>query len=130
MSLKLSEAIRLGAMLRPQYKGGYFGTVDHTSELGSCAMGAALEAAGPGAPINLEKTFPLITSYVTFTPSPSIGAVRSRLDYIITYLNDDRDWSRERIADWVEVIEREMEARTTPEAEYSINMAVPAGSAS
>lgn len=92
----LSEAIRLGAMLRPQSFAGVF--LD--SEGKSCAIGAACEAAG--VPLQgalgisnysgAEEAFPLL----------------KQLELEIVIHNDADRWTRERIADWVEERERKL----------------------
>lgn len=86
--MKLSEAIREGAKLRPQYFGAdYFGNG------GSCALGAAYEAVtGHGhyyaddAP-TIEDLFPSLTV---------------ELEMEIWDKNDQECLSREQIADWLE----------------------------
>lgn len=101
--MKLSEAIRLGSMLRPQCKGLYF------TEGGSCALGAAYEAtySYPGDETiisysKFEEAYPILKpSGVTDKPS--------RLAMSITNLNDIQGWTREQIADFVEKVERRTE---------------------
>ena len=100
--MKLSEAIRLGAMMRPQafhhlLTGG-----------GSCAVGAALEANG----------IPYDESYVIQLPHdldvawcaillerhacPVDNRAESvRVGDLIVHLNDDHRWTREQIAEWL-----------------------------
>lgn len=80
--LKPSEAMRLGAKLRPQCRGAYYGIN------GSCALGALFEAYGlrnRAGEINWE------------TVGLSFG-----LSQTIAHLNDDERWTREQIADWLE----------------------------
>lgn len=110
--MKLSEAIRLGALLKPQAFNGR--SVD-----GSCALAAACDAVGiaritfdDGAFINysrLEGRFPLLTISVTV---PTYGW-SSSLSAAIYTLNDTDHWTREAIADWVESIERAHEPGDT-----------------
>lgn len=100
--MKLSEAIRLGAMLKPQ---GF----DHYEEDGhTCAVGAARDAGGDKAHaqwIQLEAQLkgrcplcgPVYTEdelFGTYTPVS-----------VVPHLNDFHRWSREQIADWVQTIE-------------------------
>lgn len=105
--MKLSEAIRLGAMLRPQ-------TYAHFSTTaGTCALGAAGEAVG----LNLKESFgydpyvsllaewPILRDPVTLPKRPTHPESVMILDDAITYLNDWQRWTREAIADWVQTIE-------------------------
>jgi hypothetical protein len=93
----LSQAIRFGAMLRPQTFGSFL------DERGSCAMGAALEAVGR-TQFNIPKEW-----HWTFDRSwtSPVGLRRDLVWHMIQYLNDELRWSRERIADWVEAREKE-----------------------
>ena len=114
--MKLSEAIRLGAMIRPQGFHGLFG------EGKSCAMGAALEAVGfpyEDIPSNqLCEGMKLFSghSHTRWCPvcreSPQTTAPLYR---VVEHLNDTHRWSREQIADWVEQVEQEVEPKP---AEY------------
>lgn len=79
--MKLSEAIRLGALLHPQCFDTMVLHNDSGSVVGTCALGAAAEAG-----------FKLHTVDIL---------LRSK----ITRLNDRAGWTRERIADWVESFE-------------------------
>ena len=106
--MKLSEAIRLGAMLKPQGRGKLLKR--QGDMLVSCALGAACDAAGidvvAGANNTvaygaLRTTWLVLQEYVTH---PEWGRRMCVLDVIYT-LNDVCVWSRERIADWVETIE-------------------------
>lgn len=94
--MRLSEAIRLGAMMRPQVFGEYY--VDG----GSCAMGAACEAAGvSGQQIQrYEMQWPDIIN----ASCPACTGHRIWASTIV-HLNDDHRWTREQIADWVQTIE-------------------------
>lgn len=110
MTLRLSDAIRIGAMLRPR-------GVCALLEAGrTCALGAALDAIGYYRPEQsyvgclssaewrqLSARWPLLAMDVR---SPADGHERQLSDTII-YLNDSHEWSRERIADWVESLERQ-----------------------
>jgi hypothetical protein len=102
--LKLSEAIRLGAMLKPKAIGG-------VGNDASCALRAASDAVGIdaveiecGPCVNysvLEHRFPVLRAWVM----PPYGGEPAKVEGIIYTLNDCRDWTREQIADWVETIE-------------------------
>lgn len=104
----LSEAIRLGAMLRPQ------GRIQFFPENNSCALGAAMEAVGlRNACLEyvslyncddtalLRKTFPVLACEI----DPIFDVAEK----------NDEGWTRERIADWVESIERERGMIPAPE---------------
>lgn len=100
--MKLSEAIRLGAMDRPQC------VRVMTDGHAVCAMGSALVALGrldlgnqEPAYDFLKARFPVLTRVVA---SPLGGDVRNVISQIIV-LNDDAGWTREAIANWVETIE-------------------------
>lgn len=82
-TLKLSEAIRLGAMRRKQCRGDYF------ANGGSCALGAAWEGAGFNPALatmdRVRDAFNL-----TFSQHESISN------------RNDSGWTREAIADFLE----------------------------
>lgn len=110
--MKLSEAIRLGAMLKPQAY-GYILTPGGDM---TCAWGSAYEAIGmriragqygrsSKAPAEWRKFASIVMV------GPEGGKPRS-IGSIIERLNDSGKWTRERIADWVESIEN---AQVTPE---------------
>ena len=110
MKLRLSEAIRLGSMLRPQI----FGQISNA--LGSCAFGAAKESIGDRTPEGFwdpERNFPVVG--LLPRECPVCGEVEKlRASIISEHLNDRHRWTRERIADWVESVEREIEAKQQP----------------
>ena len=122
--MKLSEAIRKGAKLRPQTVGHYFSL--NFGEPCSCALGAAYEAVTgfPGFPITfhgiakqsvntvtkqLEKYFPVMTKD-DYNCCPleddwceySFADGDTTLNRVIAHFNDDHKMSREQIADWLE----------------------------
>lgn len=108
--MRLSEAIRLGAMLRPQTTGAIY------KRGKSCAWGAAWEAVGgniehwtQNGSISshsiCEQYWPELNRKVAH---PLINDDRNdyNLASIIESLNDNPNcWTRERIADWVASIE-------------------------
>jgi hypothetical protein len=103
--VKLSEAIRLGAMMKPQ---GFDGTGNRECPR-TCAFGAALDAVSGE---NVAEIWPWLRTL--FDPCPVCADV-SRPSYyesfgVIPHLNNDHRWTREQIADWV----AEIEARSTP----------------
>lgn len=96
-TLKLSEAMRVGARLRPQAFVNYF------TGGGSCAIGAAYEAAtgrsdyeSDDAP-DADEVFPQLAKI--FPGSEYEG---DSLEDAIWEKNDIDQWSREKIADWLE----------------------------
>lgn len=95
--MRLSEAMRLGSMLRPQA----YGTSDGPQ--GACALGAALDAIGKTT--NRYSTaanhFPVLCGEA---PHPISGETL-RVLTIVRVLNDEHRWTREQIADWVETLE-------------------------
>src|SRR5687768_8810316 len=94
--MKLSEAIRLGAMLGPQIQGRTF------DGDGSCALGSALLAIGETETYTAAfKHFPVTHKQAVH---PLSGASVSVLS-IVRMLNDADGWTREQIADWVATIE-------------------------
>jgi hypothetical protein len=107
--MKLSEAIRLGAMLKPQAFDALF------TGGATCAVGAALDAIGVELldeavcknfpPDSLwdeaELRFPLL-AVVAVHP---VDLRHMEVGMLITDLNDFHLWSREQIADWVESVE-------------------------
>jgi hypothetical protein len=94
--MRLSEAIRLGAMLRPQAFGKMFRTV--RGEMRSCALGAAAEALGESPYDSFAPLFDAMRMCPMGCGWTSVGS-------LIPHLNDEHRWTRERIADWVETVE-------------------------
>lgn len=109
--MKLSEAIRLGAMNRAQAFFRFF------RDDATCANGAALDACGL-----LDMSIDALDSRHNFAllgRFPIIGSLprgcpecgyESYGEFKIAHLNDTHRWTREQIADWVETIERRAEA--------------------
>ena len=105
--MKLSEAMRLGATLGPHIRGRLFGDGG-----GTCAMGGALKAMG-----FLSHDFCFYIRYNKFLPTtiwpwiiekrtcPHCGEPLETRAIITVHLNDTHEWSREKIADWVEEVE-------------------------
>ncbi len=105
--MRLSEAIRLGAMLRPHGSNSdsMRWWVDHRP---TCALGAALHAQGIAAISGdgyseIKKAHSWIDTESALCPScPQYIQSPMRVIY---HLNDIHKWTRERIADWVATIE-------------------------
>lgn len=87
--MTLSDAIRLGSMLHPQ---GFrlLSGVDSDGIRYTCALGAAADAVGDV--YDLTRLFGKCLSHYTKPPY------------------DAHSWTREAIADWVESVEKAMEA--------------------
>lgn len=103
--MRLYEAIRLGSKLHPQGFGGFRNYQGGT--IVTCAIGAVGEAIGLDLKknINAERLrhhWPWM--FQTSSPCP-VCQCEYQVICIITHLNDDHRWTRERIADWVETIE-------------------------
>lgn len=125
MKLRLSEAIRLGSMLKPQDH-EYF----RSYEGYSCALGAAADALG--VPDRGENDWDfgyhaLVCEYPHLAAEarcPACSRLRGAwrrwreheydLGDVITHLNDDHQWSRERIADWVATFESQVSRVLSP----------------
>lgn len=146
--MKLSEAMRAGAKIRPQGF-GQFNTVrrlrwyerllGRKAEIGSCAWGAAVEAAGGGTREHVitegESMTPFRPNHALTLQQSAVGQVVQVADYpfewrlitdsasdcpqcgrkqlvfqLITHLNDDHRWAREEIAGFVERLEQALES--------------------
>lgn len=109
--IRLSEAIRLGAMLKPQ---GFGNSSYSLLSANSCAMGAAAQAVWQ----SLFDPFRWIYGDDIHS-CPDCGGgchLHPRCAAgIIWRLNDIHKWSRERIADWVATIEPRFDPQSTPE---------------
>ncbi len=104
--MRFSEAIRIGARLRPQAMFHWF------NKGRSCALGAAMEAL-TGRTVLLDvnpvkNAYPWAWMFAT-TICPVCHQRLSNVAVTITHLNDHHGWSREVIADWLEPIEKEYE---------------------
>lgn len=109
--MRLSEAIRLGAMLKPQAYGPF-------SSIGSCALRAACDAVGIHDRLEglfnyseLAVHFPLLR---TLHQSCPVCGRRDDLMFVSYHLNDAHHWTRERIADWVESLEMQLQEQPAP----------------
>lgn len=129
--MKLSEAIRLGAMLRPQQA---FRTLFDPETGASCALGAAAEAMGLldttqwNAFVGTGKG-PPEWKWIAERPyrrCPVGCARRDDVQELVIHLNNVHRWTRERIADWVATVEP-AESLETPLDSASPAVAFPAG---
>jgi hypothetical protein len=132
--MPMSQAMREGAKLRPQATEGWFKLLDD-GRIGSCAVGAAAEAAHVFRPEVVETfvaRYPIdVTArYVDAHKGPSdvwpvmleqsppapCGCNPDSLPWdpeyvplvqeVIIHLNDDHKWPRERIASWLAMVEK------------------------
>lgn len=109
--MRFSEAIRLGAMMKPQ-------AFDVASDgVGTCANGAACDAIGIDVydARGYRAAFPFASEPMVACPvcrkaklnySPTLGGN-------VAHLNDDHRWTREQIADWIETIEAQPALETS-----------------
>jgi hypothetical protein len=109
--VKLSEAMRIGALMTKPRTNTYFSS-DYTS---SCAIGAAMLGAGfnPDSPYDrsgslnfMEQAFPVFEDTTWDDRLPPCSHIHRNysLFLVITHLNDEhRDWTRLEIADLLEV---------------------------
>lgn len=132
MTMKLSDAIRLGSMMKPQA----FGEIYSPGNKRTCAIGAAIDAIGchittaePGQIIANGRTSNVSSGTESVVKSPlnwhpfllnehACPVCRHRPGYfgirLIAHLNDYHRLSREAIADYIATIENEMEAKAQP----------------
>ena len=128
--MRLSEAIRLGSLIRPQAYYAWF-----SRDGSSCAIGAAIEACGvefvPGMNTKqaevVLKEFQASEYFQDFKKTlakntdvcPECGEavkhrgqqedVKPNISSVIVHLNNEHRWTRERIADWVGTFEKKVE---------------------
>lgn len=108
--MRLSDAIRLGSMLRPQARGGFAsvqvrgwrGWFLGERTMGSCALMAAAEAVGRERWTDVLDIWPEWMRLKAVCPVT--GAWNSVFS-VVWRLNDTHRWTREQIADWIETIE-------------------------
>lgn len=107
--MKLSEAIRLGSLLKPQCEGALW------KDGQSCALGAACDAVGVPdeedydiAIHALRMEYPALDAEAQCPACSFIAGIWRRwrekeydVEDVIIHLNDDHLWKRERIAAWV-----------------------------
>lgn len=122
--MTFAEAIRLGSVLRPQAFGDTFGTKKRWFRKPvqtSCALGAAIEAAGvqflpdTGSGTNIPVRGAVSTGMAWMFPPEwnftsahelcPVCRVNSTIIGLVEHLNDYHKWSRQDIAEWVEPVE-------------------------
>lgn len=108
-TIKLSEAMRKGAKIRPQTRNHYYAMGDD-GRWCSCAMGAAIEGALGNMELITRHGAEVLFGGVLgdFVTAPDVRISDSdekiKLMKAVLCLNDDLEWTRERIADWLEGI--------------------------
>lgn len=110
---KLSALIRQGATKYPQAFGMWWDRHDENDNWSYeqpiravCALGAAACAIGieRHAPEAQTRLYKLTDSLYDVVEMPTGGEKMDTLIGAIEYLNDDKRWTREQIADWLESI--------------------------
>jgi hypothetical protein len=106
--MRLSEAIRLGAMMKPQA----FGVLVDDDNGGTCALGAAYDAVGikfdaSGIPNGYLGELDLWLRRIVELQAATCPAcgVNTPAIGLIPHLNDTHRWTRQRIAEFVELYE-------------------------
>lgn len=114
--IKLSEAIREGAKLRPMGTEAYFSFDYDSGKVCSCVLGAALEGALEGQIKDAEDIDGMNISHSLIEHWPVLGELWSpfkgstfvyagySLLNVIAEMNDSGKFTREEIADWLESI--------------------------
>jgi hypothetical protein len=119
--MRLSEAIRLGAMMQPKRNGPC--AILYKDNNGTCALGAAAQAVGLPILTLAEGYSPIWAMWPwlqTMSTHPITGVIDDATTNI-WMLNDTDDWTRERIADWVSTIEPKENHDLQPLADESGN---------
>ena len=105
--MKLSEAIRLGAMATEHVTHVYM-IINADGSIGTCAIGSALYAVGQYLRGYAVRNY-LIMRWRWLSGSHLVQChacgCRAHVMETIIHLNDHHLWSRERIAYWVSMIE-------------------------
>jgi hypothetical protein len=92
--IKLSEAIRIGAKMRPKCTSSFF------SDDGSCALGAAVEAIGMKS--WAESFFSRSNCWPYAQTATMFGVTHNIIDRV--WQRSDDGQTREQCADWLESI--------------------------
>lgn len=124
--MRLSEAMRLGASMKPQCFGSLYITNSQGWVVATCAIGAVYNA--------FSKSFcefpHEIQVFLHRAPCPCpVPDCNSRadgrdLEEVIMHLNDDHKWSRESIADFIEEAYECVEPPPTPTVGESVSVEV------
>ncbi len=124
--MRLSEAIRLGATMKPQCA-GQLRQYDAEGNESTCAIGAALNAIGLKASLTAfvqgwphdwvdmqELLMPVACPACAAEPDSLFRSIADS-GGMIEHLNDIHCWTREAIADFVELHEPQPEPEMLPE---------------
>ncbi len=116
--MKLSEAIFMNGMVKAQG----FGTLSMYSIDAPCALGGALQSIGQqafptlsGGYNKLHEVWPWISQPID-CPVGGCSILHFRhpyVLYVIFHLNDDHEWTRTKIAEWVASVEPPEEVQET-----------------
>lgn len=105
--MRLSDAIVLGSTLRPQCRNNFFSPVD--GMLGSCALGAAAEAAGLalrcGPGITHEDIYGEWPFLLLLGGTCPVCSRSGPLSSLVFCLSDEHHWTREQIAEFIATVE-------------------------
>lgn len=102
--MNIWEAIRLGATLKKQARGTF-----ERDGIRTCALGSALDAVGKLKQKShnvLERLWPDLYLYHRpglSCPVRRCPSVQPAWWKLVIHLNDDHRWTRERIADYLEI---------------------------
>jgi len=108
-TMKLSEAIRMNGMMKPQGFGDYsIGSIE-----APCAIGGALQSVGLQDCLQIGMNYMIVTDVWPWLKLPVscpvtdcyCGGIQVQAISLIYHLNDQHRWTRAQIADWVELHE-------------------------
>lgn len=105
--MKLSEAIRLGATLKPQGRTVFYDSLDRST----CALGAALDAIGQlGGQLHLTRYNEWCKVEEHWPYAFKLGTTEDMTKSIAykAAIMNDQGWTREQVADFVEAEERKL----------------------
>jgi hypothetical protein len=112
--MKLSEAIFLGSMLKPQTRGSW-----HDDD-GTCALAAALDALGQlpksdrGYHWRVNRIWKWLKWPVKQAKCSACGGDKgTNMAELVMHMNDRHGYTREKIATWVKGIEDVLEQQLT-----------------
>lgn len=97
--MRLSEAIRLGALISSQAVGAF------VREKEACALGAAMVATGSTATFTLTVWDRWRWAWAMTALCPVCKTSSTSVLMLIIHLNDDHRWPREEIGRWVATVE-------------------------
>lgn len=148
--MKLSEAIRLGSMIRPQAFGSIKTHPGSGRRAATCALGAGLEAIKArvkvsigrkgqfdtrGKPLEGRTVYtwnwpaelrPIVYALAEYPCLCGIShpSLTAHVQTIIPHLNDVHRWTRQQIADWVEMVEAKHHERQALRAQLDQSLSI------